>query len=822
MTPNDPPVASRSTPREASTFFVPLCSGRGWLLLTCLLASSIAGGVRMLTPGGLSAAAPPPATPGTRILAWNNLGMHCTDGDFSAFSILPPYNVVDAQVIRNSKLVKAGTTVRVTYEAVADPTGSINRTSVGKDNFWANAQSLFGVNLASDMGLAGFAMPGNANIAQNIPFDPAWNWYNAEGVPITPYDDAGQKNYYPMMRVTARDVVTDNILAATDVVLPVSDEMNCSSCHSSGGQAAAAPAGGWVYDPNPVRDYRLNILKLHDDKQAGNPLYAQALAAKNYNPAGLHANVTQNSGAILCASCHASNALPGTGVPVVKPLTQAVHSHHAGVTDPIEGTTLDDIQNRSSCYRCHPGSVTKCLRGAMGKAVSLDGSMSMQCQSCHGSMSAVGSPDRTGWLDQPACQSCHTGTALQNNGKIRYTSVFEPNGTVRVAVNQTFATDPNTPLPGKSLYRFSDGHGGLQCSACHGSTHAEFPSSHFNDNIYSNQVQGHEGMLVECSACHATVPNTVTGGPHGIHPVGQSFVNSHGDVVEATGAAACRSCHGTDFRGTVLSESKADRLLNTKWGTKNFWRGFTVSCYSCHNGPNSGDPISNSPAVAQSKAVQGVSDVALPINLVATDTNGNALALRIVSQTSHGSVALAGSSAIYYPDPGFAGPDQFTFAAFDGFTDSNLATITIQVSKPPLPPGLSVYGTGTPGCSGAHELLANQSPKVSSPGFALTCTMAPPVSPGVGIVTDSQSGGGDPFGLGVSLWIDFFAATEAISFDFVSDGAGYALAPAPIPNQPLLAGRIYYAQALFVWAWPCVPSPLHLSSSNGLRIVVQP
>jgi len=36
------------------------------------------------------------------IIGWNNLGMHCMDDDYSIFSILPPYNTVDVQVIDNN------------------------------------------------------------------------------------------------------------------------------------------------------------------------------------------------------------------------------------------------------------------------------------------------------------------------------------------------------------------------------------------------------------------------------------------------------------------------------------------------------------------------------------------------------------------------------------------------------------------------------------------------------------------------------------------------------------------------------------------------
>src|SRR5450631_2213115 len=81
-----------------------------------------------------------------QILGWNNLGMHCMDSDYSVFSILPPYNTIDAQLINASgKLVKSGSGITLTYEAVADPDGSINRTSAGKSSFWNYAPTLFGV-----------------------------------------------------------------------------------------------------------------------------------------------------------------------------------------------------------------------------------------------------------------------------------------------------------------------------------------------------------------------------------------------------------------------------------------------------------------------------------------------------------------------------------------------------------------------------------------------------------------------------------------------------------------------------------------------------
>jgi hypothetical protein len=295
-------------------------------------------------------------------------------------------------------------------------------------------------------------------------------------------------------------------------------------------------------------------------------------------------------------------------------------------------------------------------------------------------MRDVADPQRTGWLDEPRCQSCHTGTALRNSGAIRYTSVFEPDGTTRQAADETFATTPDVPAPGLSLYRFSRGHGGLACSACHGATHAEYPSSHRNDNLQSLALQGHVGMLVECTACHATMPDTVDGGPHGLHPVGAAWVEAHGDAAEEGGAQRCRACHGLDFRGTVLSRAQGDRVIETDFGRKHFWRGFQIGCYTCHLGPASEQRNPNRAPLAEDALASTRREASLNLGLVAEDPDGDALTVRIVNQAQHGSVGLDGTTARYVPEPGFRGEDRFTFTASDGSTDGNLATVIVTVA----------------------------------------------------------------------------------------------------------------------------------------------
>ena len=613
-----------------------------------------------------------------KILGWNDLGMHCMDDSYAVFSILPPYNNIHAQLIDPSgNRVTNPTGITVTFEAIADPDGSINRTSAGKTNFWAHVAELFGASPAVDTGLIGTRMPGAGNVPQPMAWESSFQWFTAEGIPITAYDDSGAKNTYPLMHLVARNS-SGAVLATTDIVLPISDEMNCRACHASGSGPAAEPTSGWVNDPDPVRDYRLNVLLKHDDLQLGSSGYTQALADAGYSALGLYDTVINAGTAVLCARCHGSNALPGTGFAGISMLTSAVHSRHASVIDPATGMTMDADANRTACYRCHPGSETRCLRGAMGHATASDASLSIQCQGCHGGMSMVGNPSREGWLDEPTCQSCHTGTATDNAGQIRYLTVFDAPGHTRVAPSTVFATNPDTPAPGISLFRFSTGHGGLQCESCHGSTHAIFPSSHGNDEIRNVELQGHAGTVAECSACHGNQPQTTTGGPHGMHPVGQSWIERHHDVAEH-GSSACRDCHGTDYRGTVLSRALGDRTLSA-FGTKSFWKGYQIGCYTCHNGPRSEDRNPNHPPTVSNLSAAIAAGAPLTLALQANDADGDSLQLRAVSQPGHGRAGVGGTTATYVPDPGFSGTDTFTYAAWDGMADSNLATVTVNVA----------------------------------------------------------------------------------------------------------------------------------------------
>jgi hypothetical protein len=139
--------------------------------------------------------------------------------DYSVFSILPPFNNLHAQLVNatTGKAVTSGVTL--TYEAVADPTGSINTSSADKTNFWLWVKDLYGTPLAADVGLTGNLTPSRTPNLM-VP-NTANGWFEATGLPITPYPDVAgaAKNYYPTVKVTAKDA-TGNVLATTTTVLP--------------------------------------------------------------------------------------------------------------------------------------------------------------------------------------------------------------------------------------------------------------------------------------------------------------------------------------------------------------------------------------------------------------------------------------------------------------------------------------------------------------------------------------------------------------------------------------------------------------------------
>jgi len=373
----------------------------------------------------LSAPSPAPPVDQYKVVAWNDLGMHCYNRDFQDLGVLPPYNTLWAQVIQVGDPPQVITTgITVTY-VFTD-----NTYSVGKSNFWTYANGLFGVALPDNIGLKGNGLAGL--------MEARGDHFIVEGIPLTEFRDSAPFVPYPyqLATIVVLDKVSSLELARAVVVAPVSTEMHCDTCHDDYGRAAPDIATGRVGS---------NILTLHD-REAGTTLMA--------------------SRPVLCANCHASNALGLMGDPDLPNLSNAMHEQHNGeVPNTLNG-----------CYNCHPGPQTRCLRDVMSQR-------GMTCIDCHGPMGTV-AQNANPWLNEPRCDNvaCHGSGFAQNH----------------------------------ALYRFSTGHGGLYCESCHDSTHAIAPSTQANDAIKFMALQGGPGPLRSCTVCHATQPHGA--GPHGMLP----------------------------------------------------------------------------------------------------------------------------------------------------------------------------------------------------------------------------------------------------------------------------------------------------------------
>ena len=165
------------------------------------------------------------------LLAWGELGMHCIDGkDYSVFSVLPPFNVIHAQLFkRGEPPVPITTGVTITYQATPDTTGSINTYSAKKTNFWNYVQKLFLQSPPPETGLAGYKT--QSKTPQQMAYNATEGYWEAVGIPTVDYDDLKKFNPLPMAKLVAKDTA-GNVLATAKIVLAVSEEMSCNQCHA--------------------------------------------------------------------------------------------------------------------------------------------------------------------------------------------------------------------------------------------------------------------------------------------------------------------------------------------------------------------------------------------------------------------------------------------------------------------------------------------------------------------------------------------------------------------------------------------------------------
>ncbi len=358
------------------------------------------------------------------IFAWNDLGMHCDQNDYSYFMVLPPYNTLHAQVFRrgseDASILTSGITVSYSFPK---KTNSTLHT-----NFWTYAAQ-YGFNVPANVGITGTKLAGNMTL------DSKGLGWEAVGIPITPYDDDGTWDPYGTAVITVKNS-SGQVLQTVNVVAPVSTEMMCSNCHGT---------------TNP----QLNILQSHDALSGTNLAAEQAKGI-------VHA----------CAECHADNVLGAAGQAGIENLSLAMHNFHKDKMN----TTAASSSTSPDCYNCHPGPKTQCLRGIMFRA-------GKRCKDCHGDMNAMTTGllnGRQPWLQEPQCGSCHGATYSENANTLFRNSVLQnsPEGDMNNRLycegchNGTHAelttANPADPTIPKKFQ--GDNYWIWNCNVCHSAT----------------------------------------------------------------------------------------------------------------------------------------------------------------------------------------------------------------------------------------------------------------------------------------------------------------------------------------------------------------
>ncbi len=89
----------------------------------------------------------------------------------------------------------------------------------------------------------------------------------------------------------------------------------------------------------------------------------------------------------------------------------------------------------------------------------------------------------------------------------------------------------------------------------------------------------------------------------------------------------------------------------------------------------------NDPPVANAKAVTTVQNTPVSFILTGSDSDGNPLTFRVVTNPANGALSGTAPNLTYAPNAGFSGADALTFVVNDGTVDSAAATVSITVNR---------------------------------------------------------------------------------------------------------------------------------------------
>ena len=186
---------------------------------------------------------------------------------------------------------------------------------------------------------------------------------------------------------------------------------------------------------------------------------------------------------------------------------------------------------------------------------------------------------------------------------------------------------------------------------------------------------------------------SVTIGSNIVVTFNENIQRGFGDIVLKTAAGATVAIYGQSSSSVTISGStltinpSADLNYSTGYMVE-FAAGSVQDTFgnnyvgtTTYNFATIAEAVNTAP-VATAASILTNEDTAKTGTLTATDVDSTSITYSKVASPSNGTVSVNSNGAYAYtPNANFNGTDSFTFKANDGFLDSNLATVSINIYK---------------------------------------------------------------------------------------------------------------------------------------------
>lgn len=446
-----------------------------------------------------------------KILASNDLGMHCACPSFAGFMLLPPYNTLRAQVFRTGgsepSLLGASSQYKVTY-SILENTDAGLKADPYFSGWIESAPKIFpGFQpVRTDgriQGLTGATLSGDMELRTN-----GTTWFEKPGIPAYPVvtgtatdimtDPLGGPKRTPYLtgRIQVVDTTTSKVMASDDVVVPVAFG-GCCSCHLKLAQSYGKPATpqgsfqtmGMLHG----KSSRIDLSYLDPDGDGvGGPIRCSVChwdPAMGESKAPGFANVYPSYQILPGATFTKSDVRTSQ-----YSFSDVLHRFHAQSSTVLSSYDANIAKN---CYDCHPGNNVNCYRDTHTQKTGASG-QAIWCTDCHGDLNQRIAQNQLSnpWSYQtlPTCSQCHGTTYGEKS----------PGSSGWLSLG----------IFGK--YLNSSGHhdSKVLCSSCHGSPHGLNPSTLAKDNAQNVALQNDPRAIGKCSVCHTAKGNTWRVPPH--------------------------------------------------------------------------------------------------------------------------------------------------------------------------------------------------------------------------------------------------------------------------------------------------------------------